>query len=340
MKKILLSLSIVTLLFSCSSNDSDEPKNNNEDLNAVVVEKSITIQGATKKTGTPPASNGDLSFETKASVANIEEGFFIEIDTQDEIDGVYIQLLDENKNPVDNYIDVPATSFVNTDGIIEPNFGAGATNKTKKVDDDADLIDVDFGIDLAPGEFCYIICIYDEETGYVSAPTEICVTVIDWGGNNDFAGTWIPNPDEDDNEFIDSCIEFNEFYPAIECNNGTEFKPEGEICFDYLFELDLEASGDFVYDIAWDYKTLDIASSEEQCTTVFENIKFDFSYHGKWSYDASSKILTLVLNAITFEGETIPYEEGVLLYSDIATVEDGKLVLGDDDFINQYFIRK
>jgi|GEM_PF-7059465 len=341
MKKLLLSLSIATFLFSCSSSDNngDESKID-ENLNTIAVEKSIDIEGATKKTGTPPASNGDLSFSTKASVANIEEGFFIEIDTQDDIDGAYIQLLDDKGNPTANYIDVPATSFISSNEVLTPNFGTGgSTTKTRKTDDDTDLIDIDFTIDLSPGEFCYFICIYNEETGFVSAPTEICVTVIDWGGNNDFTGTWIPNPTDTDNEFLNTCISLNEFYPTISCANGSEFQPEGEICFNYIFELDLEESGDFNYDISLENTSIDEAASADQCTTVFETTMFSFSYIGKWSYDASSEVLTLVINAITIDNETITYDEGILLFSEKVSLENGKLNLGDD-FINQYFVKK
>ncbi len=327
MKNIFLAFLVCGLtLLSCSSDDSTNetppvtgetpPKETNPEsettlqpLSITTVEEALTVTGATKKTGTPPAPNGDLTFDSSASIANTTEGFFITTSTNavDDIAGIYLQLLDENKNPIDSYLDIPASSF---DKGTLPNPGAPTNTKESKIEKNTSQININFKTKLPRGTFCYFICVYNESG--ISQPSEVCVIIEDWGGEGSsiLFGSWVKN---------------GEVPGLVKKNNTLNFKMSGEFTYDHTSEYN-GISGDGSIPV------------------------LNFSFEGNWSYNASSKIITLVSSSLktsgTYEGENIDeekniFEEGEILFSGKVFTENGIFFEGNLqspflDFIGQY----
>ena len=333
MKKItLLSLAMLTLaLNSCSKDDStttpaetgptidDNAINEQEEtvLNADSVTKGLVIEGAQKVQGAPPTPNGAISFDLgyDKQSAFLKNGFDITFNTSDNYTGAYIQLKSEDGTFASEYIDVPK---LGAQKILKNTSGHTSTfgQKASKVDEPTEEIDVDFGADVPPGKFCYVICIYDAE-GNIALPQEVCVEIEAWGGNSALSGTWNYTKSEsfENGNLIDS-----ELVGIEECNDAFYYCPETQVsetledrdCYTTKsLILVLNQDGSFRYDETYDENRLDYEASSENCTPVFINKTDAIDYSkGNWAYNEDTKELTLVEFEYSEDGEVEFYEEG------------------------------
>lgn len=160
-----------------------------------MIADNVVIKGGTKIDGAPPASNGaiTMNLSNAGTSAVVDEGFNIPVISEADVIGAYIQFKAIDGGLSDSYYDVDILANQEESDINgkTPKFktskrkkAGGLTYKTT----DGEL-DIDFGADIGPGEFCYVICVYDA-AGNISEPQEVCVTVNAFGGNETLVGTW------------------------------------------------------------------------------------------------------------------------------------------------------
>lgn len=295
MKRFVKTILGVTLLVclvlstSCSKSDSPDPvkeeavkeEPKEEELPkeetpsaeaSNIIADNIIIKGGAKVEGTPPtpneAINMDLSSAGKTAV--LDEGFIIPIQSEADITGAYIQF-----KAIDGGV---SESYYNVD-IAENQEEPEASGKHRKFTrekskkmlsqtaktTDAE-IDIDLDAEIGPGEFCYIICVYDA-AGNISAPQEVCVTVNAFGGNEALVGTWHLTRWEDNEEGFVETETVGEEY----CNeNDCEIQEYGTITFN--------ADGTFEFNERYIGRMVDGA---------YGNDFDEYISRGKWSYPSS-----------------------------------------------------
>lgn len=345
MKKIVLSISLLTLLVaSCSKDDSsDNGSQGNQELanaqNATeendiplsVLESGISISGAEKIEGAAPAVNSDLTFSvTSGSEAFQGSGLDIQVDGGENIAGAYIQLKDTEGNASASYFDVPVTAF-----------GSGASSRKNLnthrsvnfVSQDFDFeqnqtININVAFDNIPaGQFCYDICLYDADNN-VYVVQEVCVEVEAWGGNADIVGSWAFNRFEGEQQ--------GGFIELITCDS------EGEVSYDYD---DLESEEEWIFTLNEDgsyseiytgtFTSVDYEETQATCTLVLENsVEFSNGYSGNWAFNESDNTLTVIdFSSQDFINDTTEeFPEGELYFEGVsANVVNGELRLEDED---------
>ncbi len=343
MKKInvyLLATFCATLI-ACSDDDSSTANNNDAvinaledaELSATTVSSNITIENATKETGNPPSPTGSLPFtvsETEQS-AFLNSGFNITIPQS--AAGAYLQIKGNDGTLASEYYDIKnGFSF-------SPNKHTLLKNNqtTTRKDGDTNEIEVDFGAEITPGQFCYAICIYDTE-GNISQPQEVCVEVEAWGGNTAIAGTWNFVKSEysyagtsylDTNiAGVESCNNSN---TIVICDNETEIEIENAYCDTTAFlTLVLNADGTYRYDSESTSNNFDYDLSTTNCEATFGTEETSTEYStGNWAYDEEENKFTLVefeyFDSSENDGVAEVYEDGYLAF-------DGSLTLTESTF--------
>ena len=371
MKKItLLGLAMLTLAFnSCSKDDSTTPNqtgqtvddnaiNEQEEtvLNADSVTQGIIIEGAKKIQGTPPTPNGAINFDLDydKQSAFLKNGFDITFTTADNYAGAYIQLKSEDGTVASKYIDVPklgAQKSLKNTSRHKSTFG----QKASKIDETTEEIDVNFGSDIPPGKFCYVICIYDTE-GNIALPQEVCVEIEAWGGNSALSGTWNYTKSEvfENNNLIKSTTvgikSCEDDYFSCEATQETIPVEEAYCDTTKSLILVLNSDGTFRYDHIYDEDDLDYETSgtDATCTPKFNSKKDALIYaKGNWAYNEDSKELTIVEFEYSEDGKVEFYEEGDV-FGGTATVSGSSMVFESIDLdtfdgnsfgIKTYFVR-
>lgn len=219
-KILFFSFLFMGLIISCGKDDGPEPKKDevaqetpkdvdgdDEDTDDVdetesetpSVEESnfitdnVIINGGTKIEGTPPTPNGmidmDLSNATTSGV--LDDGFTIPLLSDADAVGAYVQFRATDGAVSESYYDIVLSENQGESGKTKKGTRYSETVKsarfTAKTTDNE--LDIDLGVEIEPGEFCYIICIYDAN-GNISNPQEVCVTVNAFGGDDALVGTW------------------------------------------------------------------------------------------------------------------------------------------------------
>jgi len=160
-----------------------------------LIADNVIIKGGTKVEGMPPAPNEAITLilPDGSTPPVVEEGFDLIVFSEADITGAYIQFKAPESSVSESYYDVDLEA--NQDG---GSAKAKIRNLGKSTLKNAvaftakpgrNILDIDFGAAINPGEFCYIICVYDG-AGNISAPQEVCITVSDWGGNPALVGEW------------------------------------------------------------------------------------------------------------------------------------------------------
>ncbi|WP_103864384.1 hypothetical protein [Aquimarina sp. I32.4] len=337
MKKLNLFFAGVLLasvcLFSCSSDDDNKdngaPAGDNvaeeREIPVSELKSGVTIPVGKLESGTPPTPTGTMNFSinTTQQEAYLTKGFNISFSSTDQVAGAYIQFKDVNGTPIEGYYDVQ--EFITSGG------GKSAAIKgrknaviTSKMNEGNLEIDVDFAATVAPGRFCYDICIYDEQ-GNISQIEEVCVEVEAWGGNDAIAGEWIFDREEPND------IE-NEIGATIECENGetlTDVPYNQEEKDVWIFVLNADGTYYESYDEKG--KSLDNTASATNCSAVYTNeYEYKEKYSGNWAYNEENETISIV----DFKHENLTtntvdnYEEGEVYFEgDKVEVINGELVI-------------
>jgi hypothetical protein len=181
----LILVAIVSLAtFSCKKDKNDGNTNDNlPALDANKVTDWLQVEGATKRTGNPPAPNGatapKISIKDNKATGIVDDGFFGLFGTEGTYTGAYVKV-----KGADKYLDI---DFSSSAARKAKQARLGKNQRTREVDE----LDIFFGLsdESVIGTFCYEICLYDE-ANQVSNIVEICVTVNNVGGNDQLVGKW------------------------------------------------------------------------------------------------------------------------------------------------------
>ncbi len=353
--KTLFTLTIFSILvYSCSSddgntNENDQLANEQNQLEEAPVpianlNSDISIEGASKNQGTPPAPNSNINLEIGSDKAEAfqSSGFNLKFSTSEtNIAGAYLLFKDSDNNNASDYFDIPVSSLNTNKSSDTKNKSRGPLKSNKTLIDGEYEIDVDFDSSFPPGKFCADLCIYDEQEN-ISQIVTVCVEVEAWGGNTAIVGQWIlESSEEDDYKFEFTCD--NEEIAAVDYSQTIK---EDVI-------LNIDSNGDFYVTDYEEYKDLDLEASKSSCSAVYldEIKKYDDKETGKWAYNETDKTLTLV----SFKYEDFidtqyseEYPNGELIFEgDKVEIINGKLVIvetyvdGNETYVDTYtFVRK
>ncbi|MDO5989443.1 hypothetical protein Q4Q39_18720 [Flavivirga amylovorans] len=334
-KPLFTLIAFSVLFFSCSSDDDNNSGNEqlaNEqnqleeaDVPIANLNSDISVVGATKNQGTPPAPNSNLNLEISSDKAEAfqNSGFNLKFSTTEtNIAGAYLLFKDSDNNNASDYFDIPVSEFNTNKSSDTKNKSRGPLKSSKTLIDGEYEIDVDFGDSFPPGKFCADLCIYDEQEN-ISQIVTVCVEVEAWGGNAAIVGEWVLEESTDDDKYEVTC----ENQQTIEVDYSMIIKDE--------VILNIESNGDFYIKEYEEYKAINTEATGADCTaTYFDEIKkYDDKETGKWAYNETDKTLTLV--SFKYEDFIDPkysedYPNGdLILESGEVKFVDGKLVITD-----------
>jgi len=354
MKKHLktLALAFCIVLASCSEDETSTANNVDDQaveeqeqtpIEANTIADNVVINGATQNTGTPPVPNEAISLDVSSSstTALLGEGFEVEIASDGNLVGAYLQFKSNDGTVSDSYYDIDLNANASNKGL-QKGLKLSKRNAKSTLKEEETTLDVDFNSTIEPGTFCYVICVYDNE-GNISAPQEVCVTVEGWGGNNDIVGNWEATKEQtiNDNgtsEFIvgerDDCYE-----ETILCDNMDEIMVS--LCYvqDYGL-MEISADGTFSLDFKSTQDVLDYDTTRMQCQGVIEASEYRFQVDGYWAYVSEESRLTLVgydfniLEDGDTEIETLPSGSGELVFDGQAELIGNELIITEtyEDF--------
>jgi hypothetical protein len=259
-------------------NDGTDPSDDTTDQSSQEIFDGLIVEGGSKQPDMPPTPNEAISLELPEGnlLGAPGEGFSVPLITEDSAIGAYLQITTNNGGVADGYYDIDLTSNTQSDKSRIKNlpkhlFPKGAS----KMEEDL-VLDVDWNDTVQPGEFCFLICVYDAE-GNISAPVERCVNVTEWGGDIDFLGIWNALRIE------------TSFEGQVETlfNYGEEFcVEEVDECITYEYEiLTLAEDGTFTTTFKIIFDIPDIGSDLEQI----------IDFQGNWAFDAATNQFILAI---------------------------------------------
>lgn len=351
MKKVNLFLigCLAITVLSCSKDDENKLADNPDPdgvnkveealLDIAAVTNGVSIDGATKVQGSP-VPNGDLEFslDYDKQTAFQKNGFNIEFKAPEGFAGAYLQLKDEN-GMADSYFDIPvgATNGVNNkaEKAMKREFFVNkkSTKGTLASKGEDTSIDVNFESEVTAGTFCYLICVYDGQ-GFISEPSEVCVTVESWGGNINLVADWNFTKEVNNGETInvgEQDCEASGYTYTLNCNSGETKEVTQEYCYTTdSFILTFKSDGTYLYTEKDTYSDLDTEASKEACELVYEEEKDTYTSKGNWAYNEEESQLTLVEFEYT-ETEDGVEEDGV--EEDGYLAFDGKITLSADKLV-------
>ncbi|WBX72799.1 hypothetical protein PG913_07740 [Tenacibaculum pacificus] len=342
---ILLTFLCFTIITSCNDEEVISDKNPDDEINqteetvlkADTVTKNLLIEGAELKAGTPPASNGNISFSVKETEqsAFLNKGFKIGITTNDNFDGAYILVKSTDNEKADSYFDIPNTppSYNKKNTKTKSRF----SSKKIKTNFEDNEIEVNFTNNIQPGKFCYFVCIYNNQ-GYVSAPTEVCVEVEAWGGNTALVGTWnfskeIKTIENKTKTILLNQEDCDEGY--IYCGNQKELVVDNAYCHTIKsLPLTFNADGTYEFENKVNSKNLDYNASMEACSAIIKNEETTYQSKGNWAYNEDEDKLTLVefeyIEDINGTINKKTYVNGELSIVGLTTFTNSELIITDE----------
>ena len=176
----LLIAALLCLIYSCSNDDGPNNEITTEEaeqlesveLEAEDVSSNVIIPGASKVQGNPPTPNGAISLDVSNSTktAFLGEGFDISLSSDGNPVGAYIQFRSNDGTAASEYYDVNIASNASGKSAMSSFLKHNHRTPNAKIDDTK--INVDFNLEIPPGQFCYEICVYDE-AGNISQPEEV-----------------------------------------------------------------------------------------------------------------------------------------------------------------------
>ena len=311
---------------------------NQTEENAISVGElsaNIVIDGATKRTGAPPAPAGTLDFQIAADESQEafqQTGFSIRFTSSSTIRGAYIQFQDVDGNAIDGYYDVPVSYIRNRTASLgksapvkkSPLIGARTSEEERE-----QFIAVDFEKALAPGQFCYSICLYDDAQNISRVETS-CVEVEAWGGNAALVGEWLFD------RYESSDGEEEDEMSTITCDNGgtVEAKYDKIIRREHLFVLEEDGSYYEIHDS--EYQPLNDSTTRADCVaSYYESETEKVKYSGFWAYNERAETLTVIdfsYEDLLDTDHNSEYEDGSVYFEGVsAEVVNGELVLTETD---------
>jgi hypothetical protein len=342
----LILVAIVSLAtFSCKKDKNDGNTNDNlPALDANKVTDWLQVEGATKRTGNPPAPNGatapKISIKDNKATGIVDVGFFGSFGTEGTYTGAYVKV-----KGADKYLDINLSSSAARKA---KQARLGKNQRTREVDE----LDIFFGLsdESVIGTFCYEICLYDE-AGQVSNIVEICVTVNNVGGNDQLVGKWQysiiqeynANGQLDDDEIVVYGEEYYEgcgVYYDVELGQYTH---SDSFRVKFYSWIELLSNGNY----SDNYKDVlqgSIPSSCPEYSNSYQNNESYELYVGKWSYNPSTnKVIIITQKECSYCGSSKQEEEiydtpRIVVDGELVSVNNTTLVLKDTDLDGSYTI--
>lgn len=342
MKKFSIALSALFLCISISCNDDNnvsgsgsqevaDQQNALEDnkTDVATLENGIIIDGATKESGNPPSPNSNLDFNisNNSQKGFQSSGFDIKFSSNADVAGAYIRFKDVDGNATSDYFNVPASSF----GASFSNKGSFANSAIidKKIESTSlvsknseSVINVDLKTTVPAGEFCYDICIYDNQNN-VSTIETVCVTIEAWGGNAQLVGKWR----------LEEITDFDDTFD-IDCNNGGTINVSESNIISQDILVYFNEDGSYNDSQKGETGILDYNASVETCTVVYtpDTEKMDEERFGNWAFEEDDNRITIVLFSIKDlldSNNSVDYEFGDKFFDGlfIKEITDTKLVI-------------
>ncbi|TRX59430.1 hypothetical protein FNH22_09720 [Fulvivirga sp. M361] len=338
-----LLFSLLALFFLAACGDDDTPAAEEEKIPVAIdnpdeVTNALTVEGATLKTGTPPAPSND----TAAPVLDENIGDLKVITGTDlivpinetnsgDVAGVYIQVKGASE-----YYDVPASKLA-TGGRI----AFGRLQKTGRTMEDLTL-SVGIPDNLSPGEFCVLYCVYDQESR-VSNIIEECITVLAFGGEESAFLTdneWEMVSQYEFEEYSGSTYEeetlvgvTNEetYTSSIPCDDQSSQEVEVTELrrIDYIYAA-FSKEGGFQFKISEYEKERDYEKTNCTDGLIYEEKTVVETFDGAWSYDSNTAKITLIG---TIEDDDIDseFEESTFVEIYDVVLENGNLKLSNEE---------
>ena len=343
--KLLEYVLIAALFFViCSCSNDDGPNNaitteeaeqlESVQLEADEVSSNVVIPGASKVQGNPPSPNGAISLDVSNSTntAFLGEGFDVSLSSNGNPIGAYIQFRSNDGTAASEYYDVNIAANASGKSGKSTFLKHMHSNLTAKNEDTT--INVDFNLEIPPGQFCYEICVYDE-AGNISEPEEVCVKVESWGGKDDMEGDWVMVREErtENGQNIvletgqEACYDYD-----FECMNGQAI--DAVSCYTRTSgEVRINSDGSYRADFSGSDRWLDDGASYENCEASYVDESFEDISEGQWAFVSESNRLTIVEYYFrgTIDGELD--EEYTLEAGDARLVLDGTIELDGDSFV-------
>ncbi|MGI9546731.1 MAG: hypothetical protein ACR2MM_05815 [Flavobacteriaceae bacterium] len=341
----LLIAALLGIFFSCASDDVDNDTITTEEaeqlesvqLEADEVSSNVIISGANKLQGNPPSPNGAISLDVSnsTSTAFLGEGFDITLSSDGNPVGAYIQFRSNDGIAAQEYFDVNIAANSAGKGI-NATFLNRLQSKsgTFLAKNEDTTINVDFGLEIPPGQFCYEICVYDEQ-GNISEPQEVCVTVESWGGKDDMDGNWVMVREERSEDGQNIVFETGQeacYSYTFECANGQVI--EADECYNRISgEVRINGDGSYRAVFNGTERWLDEGASYENCLATYIEETFEDISEGQWAFVNSNNRLTIV--EYYFKGMVNGDldEEYTLETGDARLVLDGTIVLDGNSFV-------
>jgi hypothetical protein len=283
-------LSLATLSCKKDKSDSNSINDNLPALDAKKVTDWLVVDGATKVSGNPPAPNGatapTITVGDKNATGIVDEGFYGLFSTTGNYTGAYVKV-----KGADSYLNIP----LNSNNRINKNKSLGKNNQRTTEEDDLDIF---FGLSNASeaGTFCYEICLYDA-ANQISNIVEVCVTINNFGGNDQLAGKW--------QYFIFD--EYNSSNVLVDSDTTIYGGEVEDYCYNYDQNIDINftrkehnwielmSNGDYTDNYKSTFIYNDTVSLLSLCEDLYYYNNEDyFKYTGKWSYNPNTnKVIML-----------------------------------------------
>ena len=331
-------------------------------LDGSEVASKISIDGATTKSGTPPAPTEGYSAPTISDYSYSSENQRVRNDHSmnlaingynlDDVEGVYLQVDGSSE-----YFDVPVTVNDNDNSyyrLRNSNQPTNALGRSKKATvESTNNIDLQIEIpsSITQGTFCVSYCLYTAD-GQIGNVVTRCIDVQEFGSTSvDFLGGWdftkaVANI-EGEVETIEKGKPNNWFDDEEGNSCGEE---EGNI-IDHLIltfasnggiKMDEKYTNSYFTELeegTWDDNYNYTQGGEPICSS-FTTETDEYVENGAWTYNAATETLTII-----FDGEENLYDPYFIDFKLVQSGSDMSLVLdfadeGEDFNIVYDFVKK
>lgn len=361
-KRITALLCVTSMLtvYSCKTDDDGDMQEEEQmeqeaqqqeqtELDANEVLDGLVIQNSTQVNGNAPQPNGAVTLNTITSSSALQlEGFSIELDSPDDIAGVYLIIEDTDGQAANSYFDIPVSApLTTTTDTRKVFFGSGHENQRPL----STILDVGFDSSIPVGIFCYSICVYDA-SGNISLPQQVCVTVQSWGGNASASGDWRLTRYQESYDGMSSDVGLNEdfcYQFTVDCDFSGQVSVEECSNWEY-FNFNIASNGDYTLNYRIINKDIDYTLTASTCEEVLAPQRFyEYTSEGRWAYNDNDAKLVLVEysyqesdNGEIFTGTFNP-GQGDLIFDAPVTINGNTLILsfedGPDDTVSYTFVK-
>ena len=332
----LFLVAFIALFTACSSDDEPKPTQvlvEETPIAKDLVFDNIIVEGATKRTGEPNISNGEISFtlNKENTSAVMIDGFDVEFSSNDNIVGAYLQIKDTEGNLADGYYDIDLSKVSDKKKAVIRKNRTHSINQLLKHTEQKNVrasvtkvVDINFKAAIKPGIFCYLIRVYDA-AGNLSPFQEVCITVQSWGGNDDLAAKWNLTKTEGSKDTINVGIE-NCHIIASHLDTLRNCNPKVSANYNKCFTVDstkytISSDGTYKHEIYNTDKSLDDFASMSACELIDKEEKEHFLYKGSWAYDQQKNELIIV------ELEATTIDESGVETTEIYTIGEAKIAV-------------